>query len=209
LVVERELPIVRRIYDANELARDMRKTFTAREVEKSEVVDIGPWPPKALQHVGESLAVAYASDKWKERDASGRRDIELYKHIAESRNQAYVKPGIFVDYFNPGTAVDMIGPRVSFADVPMPQHFAILGGFEEIDLRLHVAGTNERPRFGRGDEGVVQVSISGARLGASKFLWSEEAGDDQPFLFVFTKADGVLILITGDELDVERDGIVG
>ena len=31
----------------------------------------------------------------------------------------------------------------------------------------------------------------------------------EPFLFVYTERDGILMIVVGEELDVEKDGIVG
>jgi hypothetical protein len=98
------------------------------------------------------------------------------------------------------------------AQVPLPQHFAVLGLFEEIDLQLYTKGTNRKPAFSDDkDEGVVGVRVRHGMLGGSYIRWSELYDDekDQPFLFVYTRAAGVCIIVVGDSLDVKKDGIVG
>jgi hypothetical protein len=193
----------RRVYEANEVAEGYVQKFHARPVREEHDFDFD-WPD-ALQHVGDSLAVAYASDKWK-----NKGDFELYKHLAESPNRAYVKKGLLRDW-DSEKPVRTIGPMVSFERVPMPKQFAILGYFEEANFRLHTSGTARQPYFGEHeDDGCVAVAIGDAWLGASKIRWSEVSDrDDQPFLFVYTKSEGPLILVTGEDLDVEKDGIVG
>ena len=216
-----------RVYDAYGVAKQMREVFADRPVEKKQRFDF-PWPGR-LQHVGDSLAVAYASDKWQPKDGRGQREVELYKHLAESRNRAFARAGIFFDRDAPSKRWPVRGPNVSFADVPMPSHFAILGLFEEIDLKLYTGGSDSAPRFGRGDDGVVHCKVSHAYLGGSCFMWNEVGAQkeerqkllkngtpadelpdyNEPFIFVYTKTEGVMFVVVGDELDIEKDGIVG
>lgn len=196
-----------KVYDARDIAIDMRETFTDRPWE-SETEFPWDWPP-VMQNVGDSLGVAYGSDKWKKPKKNGRRDIEIYKHIAESRNRIFVLPGTIVgdgdDEFH------CIGPLVGFDTVPMPKHFATLAYFKECNVQLYTGGTDRRPRFGDNeDDGIVTLTVRHGMLGGSKIRWSEEGGGrDQPFLFVYTARDGVLFVIVGEKLDVLKDGIVG
>lgn len=196
-----------KVYDAESIARDMVRTFKDRE---PEYIENQRWKwPSHLQNVGDSLAVAYASDKWKPRGKKGKREQELYKHLAESRNRAFVKPGLLHDYYDQGEQWPVVGPEYSFQDCPMPSDFAILGLFEEADLQLYVED-GEDPDFGGGDEGIVKVTVRHGMLGGSKILWSQTTGEkDEPFIFVYTRSAGVLVVITGDDLDIEKDGIVG
>jgi hypothetical protein len=197
-----------RVIDASDIAKSILTTFNDREVEYEVKLKHG-WP-MLMQHVGDSLAIAYASDKWQKPGANGKRFVELYKHIAESRNHAFTVPGLLHDFYKPTSGWPSIGPYVSLQRVPLPQHFAILGLFREADLKLHTQGTDDEPDFGEGeDDGIVKVTCGHAMLGASKVLWSEDGGKDEPFLFVYTERDGVLMLFVGEELDVEKDGIVG
>lgn len=196
-----------RIYDANEIAQSMVRTFKDRDVERVEDYR-WKWPTK-MRNVGDSLAVAYSSDKWKPKNSKGKRDLELFKHLAESRNRIFVKPGLLCDYYDPQRRWPVIGPDIYFDDVPMPDSFAALALFEEVDLQLYTLGDDDEPQFD-GDEGIVKVTVRHGLLGGSKFGWSTVNGDDdEPFLFIYTRSAGVLMIVTGDDLDIEKDGIVG
>jgi hypothetical protein len=192
-----------KVYDSQEIAKNLRETFMDRPAKGETDLPFG-WP-NTWQHVGDSLAVAYASDKWK---TPGK--YELYKHLAESRNRVLVRPGFLHDHYSSSASWPVIGPSVSLSGTPMPKHIAVLGYFEEADLQLHVGGSDERPIVGKGDEGCVKVSVGHALLGASHIRWDVRGGrKSQPFLVVFSKTGGPFMLIVGVELDVERDGIVG
>jgi hypothetical protein len=193
-----------RIVDASAAAQALRETFTDKKSKKRSAVKFS-WPAE-LQHVGQCLSVAYASDKWKDDG-----DYELYKHLHDGSapNQALCARGILRFYENQSKAVPVIGPVVSFATLPMPREFAVLGLFEEINLRLFTSGSDERPKLGRGDSGVFKVMFKHAHLGGSVIRWSVDGHDrDQPFIFVYDD-EGVRIIVVGKDLDIERDGIVG
>lgn len=198
-----------KVYEAAGVAKAMRESFANRAVERIERLSFG-WPV-VMQAIGESLAVAYGSDKWKHKDHRGRREVELYKHLAESKNRILARPGVIRDKDDPARPWPVIGPKVRITDVPMPSDFAVLGLFEGIDLRLHTGGSATDPRYGRGDDGIIHVRVGHGYLGGSKIRWSEiEPGRaDEPFIFVYTKDGGVMFLVIGDELDIEKDGIVG
>jgi len=189
-----------RVVDTLEFAKNTRRTFTKKE--PTEMREYGfSWPTR-FQHVGDSLAVAYASDKWK-KDG----DFELYKHLAESPNRAYCVPRFLSPYGGSGE-YPVYGGAVSLEGVTMPKHIAILGYFEEADLRLHVGEDDDGPFLGEGDEGVVRVLIKHALLAGGLM------NGDTPFLVVYSEPrgsdkGGVHMIITGDELDIEADGIVG
>jgi hypothetical protein len=167
--------------------------------------------PTTLQHIGDSLAIAYTSDKWQPRDRLGRRPLVDYLHLAESRNRCFARPDLLYDQDDHDRRWAVHGPTVSFEHVPMPRDYAVLALFEELRLQLHVAGPHDRPIL-RGNEGIVQVILQHAILGASEIQWSQAGRheeEDEPFLFVYTERDGILFLVVGDELDIEKDGIVG
>jgi len=200
-----------RVYDANEVAKKITETFKDRDVEfeKEHGFD---WPDK-VQHVGDSLGVAYASDKWKPKDKAGKREWEVYKHIAESRNRIFAVPRVIRFESDPKKPMSTIGPTISLVDstrdgsLLMPAHFSELGIFKEANVVLHVDGTDEHPEFGDGkNDGVVTLSVKHGMLGASEVKMGRRL---VPFLFVYTPEDGVYFIILGDELDVEKDGIVG
>lgn len=187
----------------------MRETFTDRKCEVEEEFPF-EWPP-VMQNIGESVGVAYASDKWKPKDHRGKRELEVYKHIAESRNRIFCLPGSVRWENKQSGSVRTIGPHVSFcspSDVSMPSGFAVLGIFKEVNVILHVGGSDEFPEVGENDDdGVVTLTVRYGMLGGSKML--RDDGRQQPFVFVYTPSDGIMFLIVGEELDVKSEGIVG
>lgn len=187
-----------RMYDAQAAAKELRERFTAKPATKRKVHN-WDWPA-SLQWIGESHAVAYESDKWKEDG-----DYELYKHLAESKNHVYAVKGLLRD--DDGEKWHTIGPMVSLPAY-MPDHFAELALFTEVNIQLFTGGTDASPRLGRGDDGFVAVEIAGGILCAGYYR-TKQSGPDVPFLFVCTKRSGPELLITGAELDIEADGIVG
>jgi hypothetical protein len=191
-----------KVYNAEDIARNLTETFKARPVQDINDYKFS-WPSK-LRYVGDSHAIAYDSDKW-------TGNSELYKHLAESRNRAFVREGFLKHFDSPNKPWPTIGPVIDFTKFPMPRHFAELALFVEIDLQLHTAGSDERPSFGKKNSGFVKVTVAHGLLGGGKILWSRRGNRerDQPFLFVYTEYDGVQVVITGDELDIESDGIVG
>lgn len=194
-----------RVYDALEAAQAIRERFQDAPVTEQEELPFG-WPSE-FQHVGDSLAVAYGSNKWKPDPV----DVELYKHLAESRNRVFAVPRFFFSYDDPSEGWPVIGPMIPFHELPMPRHYAKLGDFYEANLKLHTHGSNDAPMLSPENGGCVTVVLKDAMLGASVIRWSLTEGEgvsDQPFLFVYDKT-GVKLLIVGLELDVETVGIVG
>lgn len=198
------------VVDAYDDAKHYREVFTKKPVTKARPLPF-TWPSE-MQLVGDSLAVAYESDKWKDEG-----DFELYKHLAESRNRIFARPGFFYSYERQKEHFRVIGPTKPFWNVPMPRHFAFLALFEEAHFSFFNAGSNQSPRFVK-PEAIGRVFVAHGLLGGGKIRWSEldPRAKDQPFLFVYTEPDpsvrepgGVHMIIVGDELDIEADGIVG
>ncbi len=150
--------------------------------------------PRRMQEVGEwragEGAVMYASNKWQQNPDH----VIDYKHVAEGTQRLFVVPGFLRDYHRPGTQLDVVGPLVEL-NGPMPRAFAVLAPILGIQARLHTAS---------GAYDTYQVEIANAILGAAVHPETE-----RPFLFVYTAKDGPLCVLTGDILDVEKDGIVG
>ena len=74
------------------------------------------------------------------------------------------------------------------------------------------AGPNKLVAIGADeDDGVVTLTVRHGMLGGGQMLWSknENGASDEPFLFVYTEQDGVMFIIVGENLDIEKDGIVG
>lgn len=179
--------------DSVAAAREIRRKFHDKEAEKETPV---PWDwPEELQEIGTCEAVMYASSKWQKNP----HKIIDYKHVAEGPQRILVRPG-FVQDHRGNKALKVVGPRHELND--MPDAFAVLDKILGVQVRLY-KGTDEDPQMPPGDDGYYQIDIPGAYLGAAKH---PETGET--FLIVYTN-DGVHCLIVGEQLDVEKDGIVG
>lgn len=183
-----------RNFDTKAAARELRRKFQDKEPEHEKRVT-WDWP-RQMQEVGECVAIMYTSNKWQ----SNPSHMEDYKHIAEAPQRLHLKKGFLRDYHKKG-AFKVVGPSVDLQR-PMPEFFAVLAPILGVQARLY-RGDNERPILPEGDEGYFQIDIPGATLGAAKHPKTHET-----FLLIYTRA-GVHAIITGDELDVERDGITG
>lgn len=151
------------------------------------------WPTK-VQEIGEARAQMYRSNKWK----SNPKDFEDYKHIAESYQRCYVIPGFLRDY-STGKPLKTYGPTLDVKG-PMPRHFTILAPLIGIQVRLYgPSGTRSRD-----EDNLYEITVPRGMLAGA--IHPET---DETFLFVYTKAQGIGMLITGDELAVEKDGITG
>jgi hypothetical protein len=137
------------------------------------------WPNRIL-HIGKGAAEIYHSDKWK--------TVDDYKHVAEAPQRVYLCPGTSI--------LDDKGKAHKFAgkwkNLPgrMPQHLAILANSLGFMIELH-------------DGRCFQVDIPHARWAASRFPDCGAA-----FLALYSD-EGLHFIVTGDELDVTEDGIVG
>lgn len=180
-------------------AIDIREKFIDAPATKQETMR-WRWP-KVMQEVGEweagSGAVMYASNKWQRNP----KTVIDYKHLAEGRQRLLVLPGFLRDYHRPGSKLRVRGPIVEL-DGPMPEAFAVLAPILGIQANLFDSGTDDEP-VASGDS-LYQINIANATLGAAK-----HPATGQVFLFVYTEREGPLCIITGDVLNVEKDGIVG
>lgn len=189
---------MRRTYEPRrdaDAAAAIREKFYDRPVERRLNI---PWQwPRAMREVGLNMSVMYASDKWKRR---GQK--EDYKHVSEGKQWILARPGFLRQYNHPDRHVAVAGPMVDLGT--MPDTFAVLADILGVQVRLYEQGGPKGYRLpSDADEGYHQVVIPGAKLGAARFPDSGDA-----FLIVYTRA-GVDLLIVGEELDVEKDGIVG
>jgi len=185
--------MIRRIYTPNrksdiERAKKIRETFYDEPANKITPVS-WTWP-RRMQHVGTCEAVMYSSDKWREKVPVD------YKHIAEGNQNLLLTPGsvIFAEDDD-----DFVGPMLELPR-PMPEGFAVLAKILGIQARLHEGTPDDYGIPDRG--GYYQINLAGW-LGATKH---PETG--QMMLIVYTQA-GVHALVTGEVLDVEKDGITG
>jgi hypothetical protein len=195
----------RRIYQPNrsndlEAAAAIRETFTDRPAERRQKVS-WKWP-KSMKEVGHCEAVMYASDKWQK--GRGRNWLEDYKHIAEGLQYMLVRPGFLVDFNDPRRALDVVGPTVELDE--MPDAFAVLAYPLGVQVRLYLPDDSAEGYYlpnNSGDQGLYEIVIKHAHLGGGRFPDTGER-----FLFIYTAA-GVEMLIVGEKLDIEKDGIVG
>ena len=176
-------------------ARELREAFVDRPVRRTIQI---PWQwPKSMQEIGRCEAVMYASDKWQRR----RGDKKDYKHVAEGPQWVLARRGFLVEYDSPHEPVPVTGPFVDLDQ--MPSSFAVLADILGVQLQLYQPMERNGYALGNGDDGLSQVNIARAKLGAARFPDSGDA-----FLIVYTPA-GVDLLIVGEKLDVQKDGIVG
>lgn len=181
-----------KLVDAEPQARQMFEVFHARASKRR--VSYGfSWPTK-LQEAGRAVAQLYRSNKWK----MNPKDFEDYKHIAEAPQYCYVTPGFLRDSSGK-KEIPLYGDVFSLPD-EMPKHFTILAPLIGVQLRLY----DESGKLPRGDSGLYEVAVPHGMLGGARFPDTEDA-----LLLVYTKRGGIHMIITGTELDVEKDGIVG
>lgn len=182
----------RKVIDTENQAVSMFETFYDRNPTKRVKTDF-TWP-KEMVEVGQARAQMYRSNKWKK----NLSEYEEYKHIAEGYQACYAVPGFLREYNNPRKALKVHGDMV---DVPqkMPKHFTVLAPLIGVQIQLY--GSDGRLH---GSKGLYEVEIARGMLGGARFPDNDEA-----FLFIYTNSGGVHMIITGEELEVEKDGIVG
>lgn len=188
---------VPRRYERNrssiEAAREIRRKFHDKDPQQEKPV---PWQwPSEMQEIGTCEAVMYASNKWQ----SNPNKIIDYKHVAEGPQRILVREGFVRDHRS-SKPLRVVGPLHELND--MPDAFAVLDRILGVQVRMY-EGTDERPRLPDGDDGYFQIDIPNAYLGAAR-----HPETDQTFLVVYSN-EGVHCVIVGDELNVEKDGIVG
>jgi hypothetical protein len=185
-----------RVVETKDVAQKTFRTFYDRPSERELPLEFG-WPG-SLQEVGIGQAEMYSSNKW----MKNRAAFDDYKHVAEGMRTVYVEPGFLRVDRQPGKPIPVVGPMVSFEE-PMPQHFARLGPLLGVQLRLYERDERGELQIPKGDSRLYEVHISRAMLGAADHPKTKET-----FLFVYT-SDGVHMILTGDRLSIEKDGIAG
>lgn len=172
-------------------ASEMFEDFYARPSKRRVNFDFG-WP-RRYQEVGVAQAQMYRSNKWKK----NLKEFEDYKHVAEGEQHCYVVPGFLRDY-ETNKPLKTYGPMIEL-DEEMPQHITILAPLIGVQVQLY----DRRGKIQKG-ENLYEIVVPHGMLAGGRFPRTEEA-----FLVVYTKSEGVHMIITGEELDIERDGIVG
>jgi hypothetical protein len=183
-----------RMDDDAKRAKKLRETFTAQP--SHHAYDLSHDWPKRWKYVGRTLSFAYSSDKWKRKP-----EFDQYKHLAEAEQDLYASPA----------AWDGLIGEPAEANYQLPTAIAELSLLIFFEAQLFVGRAGV---FGEGDRGVTRVTVPGGVLYggyAKNPRYSFMSGEPktEPFLAVATKADGVLFVVTGAELDIERDGITG
>jgi hypothetical protein len=179
-----------------EVARKIRETFQDAPAKK---VDEFSWSwPTTMIEIGSCEAVLYTSDKWKRPG-----DFTDYKHNAEGAQTLLVRPGFLRDFDRPSRAVDGLVSRKVAIDGPMPDSFAVLAPILGLQARFYVEGEDGEPELPKDYETAYQIDIAKAWLGGA-----EHPETGQKFLLVYTPSD-LCCIITGEILDIEKDGIVG
>ncbi len=170
-----------------EAARRIRETFVDRKVEHTVPIHWS-WPSSMLW-VGQSEAVQYTSDKWRK-----RKDYQDYKHVAEGAQRLYVKPGFLRDY-GTGAKCDFVTEKVKLP-TRMPSVIAELAPILGFQFQSF---TEDLELSGKYYNSKVQKAYVGA---------AAMPGTGEVFLMVYTPSE-LCAIITGDTLNVEKDGIVG
>lgn len=176
-----------------ESARKIRETFVDRKMEKKVPIHWS-WPKK-LYGVGQSEAVQYTSDKWKKRG-----DYQDYKHVAEGPQHLFVKDGFLVDYSS-RKPLDFPCEEIALPS-RMPMAIAELAPILGLQFQPYAEpehDSNELELSGT----YYSVDIARAYIGAAVH---PETNDT--FLIIYTRSE-LCAIITGDILNVEKDGIVG
>lgn len=185
-----------RVVETKDVAKGTFKTFYDRQSERELPLKFG-WPTR-MQEVGIGKAEMYSSNKW----MKNRSEFDDYKHVAEGTRTVYVEPGFLRIDRHPSKMVPVVGPMASFEE-PMPKHFARLGPLLGVQLRLYKKDKDGDVFVPDGDENLFEVQIARAMLGAAEHPKTKET-----FLFVYT-TEGVHMILTGDKLSIEKDGIAG
>lgn len=195
-----------RVVDTRGAAEELRRTFHATDPRRSEQMHFN-WPSE-LQVVGRCLSVTYSSDKWQK-----DKTWEDYKHVAEAPQFLLTRRGFLID-FETDRPIKTVGPMAELP-TPMPQHFAKLAKFLGMQTQLYASMRGSSPQLGRGGEHLLEFRVAHAHLGGAVVPDDAECPrgiglePGVPFLFVYTLEDGVCCIVTGTQLDIEKDGITG
>lgn len=171
-----------RVVDTQGWAKEIREAFQAKPVRRQ--VDLGfEWPSEVIP-IGHAKAEMYISNKWQKNP----NKTEMYKHVAEAWQQCYLNPEVEV-YDDHGDPVEFCADAQPL-NGPMPKHIAHLA----LAMGIQV-------EFDNGE--CHQIEIPKSYWGAAKHPKTGET-----FLVLYTN-ERICMILTGDDLDVLADGIVG
>jgi hypothetical protein len=182
------------VEDERAEARRIREAFMDRPADK-QIALHWEWP-KTLYEIGECTGVMYSSDKWEPVPDAKYND---YKHIAEGPQLVCVKRGFLHD-METGRPMPIPSLKREVGG-DMPSYIATLAPIIGIQVRLYEkrGSDYELPEEGN----LYHVNVDRAKLGAAR-----HPGTGQVFLVVFNEYD-MPCIITGKDLDVTADGVVG
>lgn len=184
----------RRMVENRAPRRDEREAQRIRETfqDKPAAWDIHfDWTwPATLREIGVGMAVMYRSDKWKKPG-----NFEDYKHICESKTpwRLFASPDFTIE------GVRLAGPSAKLLSEKMPDTIAELALLLGVQCQLF----GKDGKLPAGDEGIFQVTIARGKLAAGRTRSGEA------FLCMYVQDEGPKLFLFGEELDVEKDGIVG
>ncbi len=187
---------------AGQLARKMRETFMDAPGEYGTYDTGASWPSQFVA-IGQGLSFAYTSHKWEKGDT-----FNDYKHVAEAPQTVYAAPVLASQFPRNLSGQPFLREAPDFV---LPMEVAELTPLLFVQMDLFDRGH----KVSGGDEGLRQIVLVGAMLyggyarrpDASPSSTSKR--DYRPFLFAASKKEGVILMVTGRDLDVTRDGIVG
>ncbi len=178
-------------------ARKIRETFMARPAKRKRTFSWA-WPHD-WAHIGRCLAVMYSSDKWK-----ADKEFEDYKHIAEAPQEFLLAPDVDIRIMGSRGKRRLDSVSVSLIE-PMPADIADLAPLLGVQVQLFASVDRKgRGKLGRTNDDLFELEPSRAMLGGARHPRTGAA-----FLVVYNASRGPIALVTGRELDIERDGVVG
>lgn len=184
------------IVSTEDEAQKIRETFMARPSKRRRTFSWG-WPPE-LAHIGRCLAVMYSSDKWK-----SEKDFEDYKHIAEAPQEFLIVPDVDIRFSGRGQR-ELQAVSVSLIE-PMPGDIAELAPLLGVQVQLFQSvDAKGRGKLGKKKDDLFEMAPSRAHLGGARHPKTGQA-----FLVIYNASRGPIALVTGRELDIEKDGVVG
>lgn len=183
-----------RVVDTSDRARETFETFHRRPSRRRMPMNF-EWPSSMIE-AGAGRAELYRSNKWK----SNLSEFEQYKHIVESDRTILVVPGVLRTR-DGRKALPLCGDVVCFEE-PMPRDFSRLGPLQGVQIQL-LSCDRDEPYMSDGTN-IYEIDFAHGWLAAAEHPTTKET-----ILFVYTEDDGVRMVLTGSELAVERDGIVG
>jgi hypothetical protein len=188
-----------RNFDDRASAKKIREDFYAKPIGKEKRFTWN-WPTELIE-VGECLGTLYRSDKWKPKGK-----FEEYKHKSEGEQRIYVVPGAPLAELK-AIGLPLCGVKEKIPSRLMPQTFAELALFVGFQVRLYEEDSSGRYFLPEDpehpDRGLYEFSIAHAMLGAGR------CENGRAFLVAYHAKTGPYCFVFGEELDVEKDGIVG